>query len=76
MSDNKRLALYQYPTSLSSPKIKPEDLTFFKRYGVIKANDYFGGKWEDLIEFLKDVFTLNIKKEKNTRMDFRFILCR
>jgi len=62
MSDNKRLALYQYPTSLSSPKIEPDDLTFFKRYGVIKANDYFGGKWEDLVEeaeILKQSIELN-----------------
>ena len=43
----KRLALYEYPTSLSSPKIEPVDLTSFKRYGVTKANDFFGGKWED-----------------------------
>ena len=46
----KPLSLYEYPTSLSSPKIEPVDLTAFKRYGVIKANDYFGGKWDDLLE--------------------------
>jgi hypothetical protein len=36
----KRLALYEYPTSLSSPKIEPIDTTSFKRYGVTKANDF------------------------------------
>ena len=46
----KRLALYEYPTSLSSPKIEPVDLVAFKRYGVGKANDFFSGKWDDLVE--------------------------
>lgn len=61
MSD-KPLSLYEYPTSLSSPKIEPVDLTAFKRYGVIKANDYFGGKWGDLLEeaqILKETIELN-----------------
>ena len=58
----KKLALYEYPTSLSSPKIEPVDLTSFKRYGVAKANDFFGGKWEDLVEeaqILKETIELN-----------------
>jgi hypothetical protein len=62
MSKEKRLALYEYPTSLSSPKIEPVDLTLFKRYSVTKANDYFGGKWEDLVEeaeILKETIELN-----------------
>jgi superfamily I DNA/RNA helicase len=32
---------------------------------IIDKNSIQKEKWEDLIEFLKDVFTLNIKKEKN-----------
>ena len=58
----KRLSLYEYPTSLSSPKIEPIDITSFKRYGVTKANDFFGGKWEDLLEeaeILKETIELN-----------------
>jgi hypothetical protein len=62
MSEDKKLSLYEYPTSLSSPKIEPVDLTAFKRYGVIKANDYFSSKWEDLVEeaeILKETIELN-----------------
>lgn len=62
MSDEKRLSLYEYPTSLSSPKIEPVDLTPFKRYGVQKANSYFSGKWDDLVEeaeILKETIELN-----------------
>ena len=62
MAEDKKLSLYEYPTSLSSPKIEPVDLTAFKRYGVIKANDYFSGKWEDLVEeaeILKETIELN-----------------
>ena len=61
MSD-KRLALYEYPTSLSSPKIEPVDIVAFKRYGITKANDFFGGTWEDLVEeaeILKQTIELN-----------------
>ena len=51
MSDEeKRLALYSYPTSLSSPKITPTDLTFFKTEGAVKANDFFDSRYQDIIK--------------------------
>lgn len=63
MSDEeKRLALYSYPTSLSSPKITPTDLTFFKTEGVVKANDFFDSRYQDIIkqaEELKEQIELN-----------------
>lgn len=62
MSEEKRLSLYTYPTNLSSPQIKPTDLTFFKNEGVGKANDFFDSRYQDIIkqaEELKEQIDLN-----------------
>lgn len=45
----KRLSLYEYSTPLFSLKIEPVDLTSFKRYGLIKGNDFFSGKLNNLV---------------------------
>ena len=50
MSEDKRLAMYSYPTSLSSPKITPTDLSFFKNDKVFRANDFFDSKYQDIIK--------------------------
>lgn len=69
----RKLNLLPYPSSLGSPKIDISDLELSKYQEATKINEYFKGKFSELIEqydnLLKD-FELN---KKICESDYKFI---
>lgn len=71
--ETKKLNLLNYPSSLGSPKIDTSDLEVSKYQEVLRMNEYFKGKFDELVQSYEELLSDFELNKKIYTSDYKFI---
>jgi len=69
----KKLNLLSYPSSLGSPKIDTSELEVSKYREILKVNEYFKGKFDEILNSYEDLLVDYEINKKVFSSDYKFI---